>query len=129
MAGRLLRRVRDFATVAGKQVVDAILADAALTRLDIDKRGLDAMDRRYMGCIAENYGGGPVGAETLGAALGEQRDVIEEVIEPYLMQQGLIQRTPRGRILSAAGWRYLGLTPPKSVDTQLDLLGQGEDDV
>lgn len=129
VAGRLLRRVRDFATVAGKQVVDALLADAALTRLDIDQRGLDAMDRRYMGCIAENYGGGPVGAETLGAALGEQRDVIEEVIEPYLMQQGLIQRTPRGRILSAAGWRYLGLTPPKSVEAQLDLLGQGEDDV
>ncbi|MDF1793307.1 MAG: Holliday junction branch migration DNA helicase RuvB [Thalassobaculaceae bacterium] len=133
VAGRLLRRVRDFATVAGKQVVDAILADAALTRLDIDNRGLDAMDRRYMGCIAENYGGGPVGAETLGAALGEQRDVIEEVIEPYLMQQGLIQRTPRGRTLSAAGWRYLGLTPPKALDSQLDLLGQeagqGEDDV
>lgn len=128
VAGRLLRRVRDFAAVAGKMVVDAVLADAALTRLDIDERGLDAMDRRYMGCIAENYGGGPVGAETLGAALGEQRDVIEEVIEPYLMQQGLIQRTPRGRMLSAAGWRYLGLTPPKAIDTQLDLLGRGEDD-
>ncbi|MEQ8585364.1 MAG: Holliday junction branch migration DNA helicase RuvB [Thalassobaculaceae bacterium] len=128
VAGRLLRRVRDFAAVAGKKVVDAVLADAALTRLDIDQRGLDAMDRRYMGCIAENYGGGPVGAETLGAALGEQRDVIEEVIEPYLMQQGLIQRTPRGRILSAAGWRYLGLTPPKTADSQLDLLGRGEDD-
>lgn len=128
VAGRLLRRVRDFAAVAGKAVVDAVLADAALTRLDIDQRGLDAMDRRYMGCIAENYGGGPVGAETLGAALGEQRDVIEEVIEPYLMQQGLIQRTPRGRILSAAGWRYLGLAPPKTIDSQLDLLGRGEDD-
>jgi len=132
VAGRLLRRVRDFAAVAGKQVVDAVLADAALTRLDIDQRGLDAMDRRYMGCIAENYGGGPVGAETLGAALGEQRDVIEEVIEPYLMQQGLIQRTPRGRVLSQAGWRYLGLTPPKAADPQFDLLGQdagqGEDD-
>jgi Holliday junction DNA helicase RuvB len=128
VAGRLLRRVRDFAAVAGKAVVDAVLADAALTRLDIDQRGLDAMDRRYMGCIAENYGGGPVGAETLGAALGEQRDVIEEVIEPYLMQQGLIQRTPRGRILSAAGWRYLGLAPPKAAHSQLDLLGQGEGD-
>jgi Holliday junction DNA helicase RuvB len=123
VAGRLLRRVRDFAAVAKKEVVDAVLADAALTRLDIDKNGLDAMDRRYMACIAENYGGGPVGAETLGAALGEQRDVIEEVIEPYLMQQGLIQRTPRGRMLSAAGWRYLGLEAPKSLDAQMDLLG------
>ena len=128
VAGRLLRRVRDFAAVAGKHTVDAILADAALTRLDIDSRGLDAMDRRYMACIAENYGGGPVGADTLGAALGEQRDVIEEVIEPYLMQQGLIQRTPRGRILSAAGWRYIGLTPPRSVADQLDMLADADGD-
>lgn len=122
VAGRLLRRVRDFATVAGSGRVDAEIADAALTRLDIDSRGLDAMDRRYLGCIAENYGGGPVGAETLAAALGEQRDVIEEVIEPYLMQQGLLQRTPRGRMLSASGWRYIGLTPPATVAAQLDLL-------
>jgi len=122
VAGRLLRRVRDFAAVAGRAVVDAVIADAALTRLEVDARGLDAMDRRYLGCIAENYGGGPVGAETLGAALGEQRDVIEEVIEPYLLQQGLIQRTPRGRMLSASGWRYLGLNPPKEIQAQLDLL-------
>ena len=122
VAGRLLRRVRDFASVAGSGRVDAEIADAALTRLDVDRRGLDAMDRRYLGCIAENYGGGPVGAETLGAALGEQRDVIEEVIEPYLMQQGLIQRTPRGRILSASGWRYLGLTPTAVAAAQLELL-------
>ncbi len=124
VAGRLLRRVRDFATVAGSGRVDAEIADAALTRLDVDRRGLDAMDRRYLGCIAENYGGGPVGAETLGAALGEQRDVIEEVIEPYLMQQGLIQRTPRGRMLSASGWRYLGLTPTAVAAAQLELLPQ-----
>ena len=122
VAGRLLRRVRDFASVAGSGRVDAEIADAALTRLDIDSRGLDSMDRRYLGCIAENYGGGPVGAETLGAALGEQRDVIEEVIEPYLMQQGLLQRTPRGRVLSASGWRYLGLTPTVVAAAQLDLL-------
>lgn len=130
VAGRLLRRVRDFAAVLGSGRVDAEIADASLTRLDIDKRGFDAMDRRYLGCIAENYGGGPVGAETLGAALGEQRDVIEEVIEPYLMQQGLLQRTPRGRILSAAGWRYLGLTPTSVIAAQLDLLpdeAEGDD--
>jgi len=124
VAGRLLRRVRDFATVAGRKTVDAMIADAALTRLDVDRRGLDAMDHRYLGCIADNYGGGPVGAETLGAALGEQRDVIEEVIEPYLMQQGLLQRTPRGRMLSAAGWRYIDRTPPKELAAQLNLLGE-----
>ena len=127
VAGRLLRRVRDFASVAGKLKVDAVVADAALTRLDVDARGLDAMDRRYLGCIAQNYGGGPVGAETLGAALGEQRDVIEEVIEPYLMQQGLIQRTPRGRVLSSGGWRYLGLNPPKDLQAQMDLLASDGD--
>ena len=128
VAGRLLRRVRDFASVAGKTMVDAVIADAALTRLEVDARGLDSMDRRYLGCIAENYNGGPVGAETLGAALGEQRDVIEEVIEPYLMQQGLIQRTPRGRVLSHGGWRYLGLNPPKEFREQFDLLANGESD-
>ncbi len=128
VAGRLLQRVRDFASVAGKAVVDAVIADAALTRLEVDARGLDSMDRRYLGCIAENYNGGPVGAETLGAALGEQRDVIEEVIEPYLMQQGLIQRTPRGRVLSHGGWRYLGLNPPKEFREQFDLLANGESD-
>ncbi len=121
VAGRLLRRVRDFAGVAGTASVDAAAADAALNRLDIDSRGLDAMDRRYLACIAENYGGGPVGAETLAAALSEQRDVIEEVIEPYLLQQGLIGRTPRGRVLSAAAYRYMGIPEPRGVD-QLDLL-------
>jgi Holliday junction DNA helicase RuvB len=123
VAGRLLRRVRDFAAVAGDAAVDARIADRALTRLDVDNRGLDAMDRRYLGCIATNYSGGPVGVETLAAALSEQRDVIEEVIEPYLIQEGLLQRTPRGRMLTAGGFRYLGLPEPQRT-AQLDLLAE-----
>jgi len=121
VAGRLLRRVRDFAAIDGEGQVDARIADGALTRLEIDKRGLDGMDRRYLGCIAANYGGGPVGVETLAAALSEQRDVIEEVIEPYLIQEGLLQRTPRGRMLTAGGYRYLGLAEP-ARGPQLELL-------
>lgn len=109
VAGRLLRRVRDF---AGDQAVDAAIADRALTRLDVDKAGLDMMDRRYLMCIAEKYAGGPVGADTLSAALSEERDTIEEVIEPYLMQLGLVMRTPRGRMLSVAGFKHLGLAAP-----------------
>jgi len=128
VAGRLLRRVRDFAGVAGTANVDAAAADAALNRLDIDSRGLDAMDRRYLACIAENYGGGPVGAETLAAALSEQRDVIEEVIEPYLLQQGLIGRTPRGRVLSAAAYRYMGIPEPRGVG-QMDLLPEAAEEL
>ncbi len=123
VAGRLLRRVRDFAAVDGDGQVDAKIADAALTRLEVDKRGLDGMDRRYLGCIAANYSGGPVGVETLAAALSEQRDVIEEVIEPYLIQEGLLQRTPRGRMLTAGGYRYLGLAEPARAP-QLDLLAE-----
>ena len=125
VANRLLRRVRDFAAVAGNAGVDARVADAALTRLEVDGRGLDAMDRRYLACIAEHYGGGPVGAETLAAALSEQRDVIEDVIEPYLMQLGLLMRTPRGRLLSEGGYRHLGLAMPKGQKQQLDLLAGG----
>ncbi len=125
VANRLLRRVRDFAAVAGNDGVNAKIADAALTRLEVDGRGLDAMDRRYLACIAENYGGGPVGAETLAAALAEQRDVIEDVIEPYLMQLGLLMRTPRGRLLSEGGYRHLGLSVPKGQKQQLDLLAGG----
>jgi Holliday junction DNA helicase RuvB len=125
VANRLLRRVRDFAAVAGDAGVDARVADAALTRLEVDGRGLDAMDRRYLACIAENYGGGPVGAETLAAALAEQRDVIEDVIEPYLMQLGLLMRTPRGRLLSEGGYRHIGLAMPKGQKQQLDLLAAG----
>jgi Holliday junction DNA helicase RuvB len=128
VAGRLLRRVRDFAAVDKVRHIDAGVADRALTRLDVDTIGLDAMDRRYLRCIAENYAGGPVGVETLAAALSEQRDTIEEVIEPYLIQQGLLQRTPRGRMLTGPGYRYLGLAEPPRAD-QLDLLtaGEGED--
>ena len=126
VAGRLLRRVRDFAAVDGAKRIDAAAADAALKRLDVDAQGLDAMDRRFLRCIADNYDGGPVGVETLAAALSEQRDVIEEVIEPYLIQQGLLQRTPRGRMLSGQGFRYLGLVVPKHAAEQLDLLAAGE---
>jgi len=126
IAGRLLRRVRDFAAVAGTSPVGAATADAALNRLEVDVRGLDAMDRRYLGCIAENYRGGPVGVENLAAALSEQRDAIEEVIEPFLIQQGLVQRTPRGRMLTGGGFRHLGITPSRATLDQLDLLGDTE---
>jgi len=128
IAGRLLRRVRDFAAVAGVARIAAEQADAALNRLDVDARGLDAMDRRYLACIAHNYSGGPVGADTLSAVLSEPRDMLEEVIEPYLIQQGLMQRTPRGRMLADAGFRYLGLSPPAGI-SQPDLLATGSSDV
>ena len=114
IAGRLLRRVADFALVEGDGRISRAIADSALTRLGVDDLGLDGADRRYLGLIAENYGGGPVGVETISAALSESRDAIEEVIEPYLLQQGLIARTPRGRMLAAKGWRHLGLDAPKA---------------
>ena len=114
IAGRLLRRVVDFAVVEGDGRIDRALADRALTRLGVDKIGLDGADRRYLTLIAEHYAGGPVGIETLSAALSESRDALEEVIEPYLLQQGLIQRTPRGRMLGQRAWAHLGLEPPKS---------------
>lgn len=116
IAGRLTRRVRDFAQVAGKDKVDAKMCDIAMQRMDVDAQGLDSMDRRYMACIIENYGGGPVGVETIAAVLSEQRDVVEDVIEPYLVQQGYIQRTPRGRCMSEKGYKYLGLQP-KNIDS------------
>ncbi len=112
IAGRLLRRVRDFANVAGTPVVDAPAADRALNRLEVDQLGLDAMDRRYLTMIADTYRGGPVGVETLAAGLSEPRDTIEEVIEPYLIQLGLVARTARGRCLNAGGWKHLGIEPP-----------------
>lgn len=112
IAGRLLRRVVDFALVEGDGRLTKQIADLALTRLGVDQMGLDTADRRYLALIAEHYGGGPVGVETLSAALSESRDAIEEVIEPYLLQQGLVQRTPRGRMLAQGGWRHLGLAPP-----------------
>ena len=126
VAGRLLRRVRDFASVAKLALVDQRAADSALQRLDVDDLGLDAMDRRYLRLIAEHYGGGPVGVETLAAALSEQRDTIEDAIEPYLIQQGLLQRSPRGRMLTLTGYRHLGLTPPRN-QSQLDLLASQAD--
>ena len=119
IAGRLLRRVRDFATVAGEKTVTAKIADAALNRLEVDSMGLDAMDRRYLTMIADIYKGGPVGVETLAAGLSEPRDTIEEVIEPYLIQLGLVARTARGRCLNAGGWKHLGLTPPSDVQDGL----------
>jgi len=112
IAGRLLRRVRDFANVAGTPTVDRVAADRALNRLEVDSLGLDAMDRRYLHMIADIYRGGPVGVETLAAGLSEPRDTIEEVIEPYLIQLGLVARTARGRVLNAGGWKHLGLNPP-----------------
>ncbi|MEQ1890409.1 MAG: Holliday junction branch migration DNA helicase RuvB, partial [Alphaproteobacteria bacterium] len=121
VAGRLLRRVRDFAAVAGHLTSGAVEADAALTRLEVDGRGLDAMDRRYLNLIAASFGGGPVGVETLAAALSEPRDALEDIVEPYLIQQGLLQRTPRGRVMSEAAFRHIGLMP-RLTGAQLDLL-------
>ncbi|MGJ8589088.1 MAG: Holliday junction branch migration DNA helicase RuvB [Yoonia sp.] len=120
IAGRLLRRVVDFAIVDGDGTVTQAIADSALTRLGVDHLGLDNADRRYLRLIAESYGGGPVGVETLSAALSESRDSLEDVIEPYLLQKGLIQRTPRGRMLAQLAWTHLGLNAPKS---QTDLFG------
>jgi len=128
VAGRLLRRVRDFAAVEGVAEIGRAEADRALTQLEVDRSGLDAMDRRYLVCLVEKYGGGPVGVDTLAAALSEARDMLEEVIEPYLIQQGHIQRTPRGRILGDEGYRALGLTPPPRSERQYDLLEGGSAD-
>ena len=122
VAGRLLRRVRDFAAVQGAATIDATLADQALGKLEVDRLGLDAMDRRYMTCIAEIFTGGPVGIETLAAALSEPRDSIEEIIEPFLIQQGLLQRTPRGRVLHGSAFEHLGLDRPPRGPGQLDLI-------
>ena len=119
IAGRLLRRVRDFAHSAGDAEVDAQVADAALTRMEVDHLGLDAMDRRYLHMIADIYKGGPVGVETLAAGLSEPRDTIEEVIEPYLIQLGLVARTARGRCLNGKAWTHLGITPPKTAQDGL----------
>ena len=115
IAGRLLRRVRDFALVAGAESVTSTIADEALSRLDVDRIGLDELDRRYLGQIARNFGGGPVGIETIAAALSEPRDAIEDIIEPFLIQQGFIQRTPRGRMMTERAWKHLGLATPKDL--------------
>ncbi|HEV7457869.1 MAG TPA: Holliday junction branch migration DNA helicase RuvB [Roseococcus sp.] len=123
IAGRLLRRVRDFAAVGGR-VADRALVDMALDRLEVDAKGLDAMDRRYLRRIAEHHNGGPVGVETLAAALSESRDTLEDVIEPFLIQEGFVLRTPRGRMLGEPGWRHLGLSPPAGTTLQPDLLDE-----
>ncbi len=112
IAGRLLRRVRDFAAVDGSGVIDAAVADKALLQLEVDREGLDALDHRYLNCIARNYDGGPVGIETMAAALSEPRDALEEIVEPYLLQQGFIGRTPRGRVLTLRAYKHLGLSGP-----------------
>jgi Holliday junction DNA helicase RuvB len=109
-------------------VVDAKIADAALTRLEVDRRGLDAFDRRYLKLIAESFGGGPVGVETIAAALGEARDAIEETIEPYLLQQGFVQRSPRGRILTANAFTHLGLPAPARDPAQIGLFTDEDGD-
>jgi Holliday junction DNA helicase RuvB len=127
IAGRLLRRVRDFAIVDGREAIDRRIADEALRRLDVDQMGLDALDRRYLDVIALSFGGGPVGIETIAAALSEPRDAIEEIVEPYLIQQGFVQRTPRGRLLTPAAFRHLGLAVPSGRPEQLGFFA-GDDD-
>jgi len=127
IAGRLLRRVRDFAAVAGARIVTAEVADKALRQLEVDNEGLDALDHRYLSCIARNYDGGPVGIETISAALSEPRDALEEIVEPYLLQQGFIGRTPRGRVLTLKAYKHLGLTgPSRSATPQIGLFDDPE---
>ncbi len=130
IAGRLLRRVRDFAAVAGHNEIGKDIASDALSRLEVDQCGLDAMDRRYLSCIAESFGGGPVGIETMAAALSEPRDALEEIIEPFLIQEGFLQRTPRGRQLTAAAFTHLGLNAPAAPTQQLEMpvAEDGDDD-
>jgi Holliday junction DNA helicase RuvB len=124
IAGRLLRRLRDFADVQGNAAIDRAVADKALGALEVDAAGLDAMDRRYLSTIALNYGGGPVGVETIAAALSEPRDAIEDIIEPFLIQKGFVQRTPRGRLLTGHAFRHLGLAEPARDPAQFGLFGQ-----
>jgi Holliday junction DNA helicase RuvB len=128
IAGRLLRRVRDFASAADAPSIDRKIADNALSALEVDAAGLDAMDRRYLSTIAMNYGGGPVGVETLAAALSEPRDAIEDIIEPYLIQCGHLQRTPRGRLLTSHAFHHLGLSEPARDPAQFGLFGNGSED-
>ena len=127
IAGRLLRRVRDFAHVDGAKTIDRKTADRALLALEVDGAGLDAMDHRYLRTIAENYSGGPVGVDTLAAALSEPRDAIEDIIEPFLIQKGFLQRTPRGRLLTSAAFKHLGLAEPARDPSQFGLFGQDEE--
>ncbi len=122
IAGRLLRRVRDFAAVAGADVIDKTLADRALSALDVDSRGLDSLDHRYLKCIALNFGGGPVGIDTIAASLSESRDALEDIVEPYLLQLGFLNRTPRGRLLTPHAFRHLGLAVPQQPEITQGIL-------
>jgi Holliday junction DNA helicase RuvB len=127
IAGRLLRRVRDFASVDGSHAIDAKAADKALTALEVDNEGLDTLDHRYLNCVLKNYDGGPVGIETLAAALSEPRDALEEIVEPYLLQQGFIGRTPRGRVATLKAYRHLGMSgPSRNAAAQPELFGSDE---
>ena len=129
IAGRLLRRVRDFAVFDGESEITKAIADKALRRLDVDDRGLDALDKRYLNQIAVNFGGGPVGIETIAASLSEPRDAVEEIVEPYLIQQGFVQRTPRGRLLTPLAFSHLGLAMPEGgVGHQIGLFQEGDED-
>jgi holliday junction DNA helicase RuvB len=128
IAGRLLRRVRDFASVANAACITAEIADQALRQLEVDSEGLDALDHRYLNCIAKNYDGGPVGIETISAALSEPRDALEEIVEPYLLQQGFVGRTPRGRVLTLKAYRHLGLAGPARTAAPQFCLFEGEDE-
>ena len=128
IAGRLLRRVRDFAAVGGAKVIDKAVADGALGKLEVDSRGLDALDHRYLECIAVSFAGGPVGIDTIAASLSEARDAIEEIIEPYLIQQGFVHRTPRGRVLTPQAFVHLGLKVPARPEINQGLLQLDEDD-
>ena len=128
IAGRLLRRVRDFAAVAGEEAITSEIADRALLALDVDERGLDSLDRRYLSVIAQNFAGGPVGIETISAALSEPRDAIEDIVEPYLIQQGFLQRTPRGRLLTPKSFAHLGLVAPTQPSAaQIGLFADDQD--
>jgi len=129
IAGRLLRRVRDFASVEKAKAVTVEVADRALRQLEVDSEGLDALDHRYLACIARNYEGGPVGIETLSAALSEPRDALEEIVEPYLLQQGFIGRTPRGRVLTLRAYKHLGLTgPARAATPQIGLFDESPEE-
>ena len=129
IAGRLLRRVRDFAAVDNAKAVTAEVADRALRQLEVDGEGLDALDHRYLSCIARNYDGGPVGIETISAALSEPRDALEEIVEPFLLQQGFISRTPRGRVLTLRAYKHLGLTgPARAAAPQIGLFDEAAED-
>ncbi|MBL8894962.1 MAG: Holliday junction branch migration DNA helicase RuvB [Rhizobiales bacterium] len=129
IAGRLLRRVRDFAAVEGAGTIDKAIADRALSNLEVDRRGLDSLDHRYLTCIAVNFGGGPVGIDTIAASLSEARDAVEEIIEPYLLQLGFINRTPRGRLLTPHAFRHLGLAVPQRPEITQGTLPLDNDDL